>query len=153
MFKSKSVRMQVMLPSLALIAIGSIAISAYSVWSQAQSARDLFDRKVRLTASMTTAGASTALWQFDKGLAKDTFEPATTDADFRAAVVLDNTGKAFFSSGEVSAISTASGLAGNQAAIADEDNLRFSVVPLKHVEEGKEMTIGTMVLPSIRKPS
>ena len=36
MFKSKSVRMQVMLPSLALIAIGSIALSGYSVWSQAE---------------------------------------------------------------------------------------------------------------------
>ncbi|MFD1746872.1 methyl-accepting chemotaxis protein [Rhizobium helianthi] len=146
MFKSKSVRMQVMLPSLALIAAGSIAISAYAVWSQADSARELFDRKVRLTASMTTAGAATAMWQFDKGLAKDTFEPATTDADFRAAVVLDNTGKAFFSSGEAEAITSATELAGKQAATADEDNLRFSIVPLKHTEEGKEMTIGTMVL-------
>ncbi|KQZ49896.1 hypothetical protein ASD54_13355 [Rhizobium sp. Root149] len=146
MFKSKSVRMQVMLPSLALIAIGSIALSGYSVWSQAEAQREMFDRKVNLTASMTTAGASTALWQFDKGLAKETFDPATTDADFRAAVVMDETGKTFFSSGENAAVAAAASHAAKPGAITEDSPLNFSVIALKHTEEGKEMTIGKMVL-------
>jgi methyl-accepting chemotaxis protein len=144
MLKSKSIRMQVMLPSLALILVGSAALSLYSGWSQAEAARTMFDNKVRLTSSMTTAGAAEAMWQFDKGLAKATFEPAATDSDFRAAVVLDNTGKTFFSSGQADAVTAGVSAVGNTAA--DESHLRFSIVPLKHTEEGKEMTIGTMVL-------
>ncbi|MDO1581904.1 methyl-accepting chemotaxis protein [Rhizobium oryzicola] len=146
MFNSKSIRMQVMLPSLALILIGSAALSLYSGWSQANSARAMFDNKVKLTSSMTTSGASTALWQFDKGLAKDTFEPAATDTDFKAAVVVDNTGKPFFSSGDAGTVAAAVSAVGKTQSEDESNQLRFSVVPLKHTEENKEMTIGTMVL-------
>jgi methyl-accepting chemotaxis protein len=145
MFKSKSIRMQVMLPSLALILSGCVALSLYSGWSQAETAHDMFDRKVKLTASMTAAGASMAMWQFDKGLAQATFDPVTTDPDFRAAIVLDATGKAFYSSGEADAV--AAGLRSTSGETRDnEADLRFSVVPLRHAEEGKDMGIGTMVL-------
>lgn len=146
MFKSKSIRMQVMLPSLALILIGSAALSVYAGWSQAGSAKEMFDNKVRLTASMTTSGAATAMWQFDKGLAQATFEPVATDPDFKGAVVLDNTGKTFFSSGDATAVAAGVTAAGKAQADDDSAQLRFSVVPLKHTEENKEMTIGTMVL-------
>ncbi|SIQ13955.1 Methyl-accepting chemotaxis protein [Rhizobium sp. RU35A] len=146
MFKSKSIRMQVMLPSLALILAGSVALSLYSGWSQAQSTQEMFDHKVSLTTSMTTSGASTAMWQFDKGLARDTFDPAGADPDFRAAIVLDGTGKPFYTSGEASAVTAGTTAGATGKAKDDGSNLRFSVVPLMHTEEGKEMNIGTMVL-------
>ncbi|MCM2290800.1 HAMP domain-containing methyl-accepting chemotaxis protein [Allorhizobium sp. BGMRC 0089] len=143
MFKSKSIRTQVMVPSLALILAGCAALSIYSGWSQATTAKTMFDDKVKLSASMTTSGASTAMWQFDKGLAQDTFQPMATDPDFRAALILDDKGKPFYTAGDSSVLDKSSGSAGSTT---DSTDLRTVSIPLHHTEEGKDMTIGSMVL-------
>ncbi|MBB4953528.1 methyl-accepting chemotaxis protein [Agrobacterium vitis] len=146
MMKSKSIRTQVMVPSLALIVIGLGAVAAYSGWSRTASLTESFQQKVDLTSAMASSGAATAMWQFDKALAKDTFLPAETDRDFRAAVILDDTGKPFFTTGQPDVIAAASTAATQKPDGSAEKTLSFSTAPLKHTEEGKEMTIGTMVI-------
>ncbi|THV21605.1 methyl-accepting chemotaxis protein [Peteryoungia ipomoeae] len=142
-----SIRTQVMVPSLALMIAGLCALGAYSGWSRAESMRSAFEDKINITSSMAASGASTALWQFDADLAKQTFGPAASDRDFRAAMIVDPTGKSFFASGDQSAIDSgikAAATAGSSTSGA----LNFSIIPLTHTEEkeNKVMTIGTMVL-------
>jgi methyl-accepting chemotaxis protein len=146
MMKSRSIRTQVMVPSLALIVIGLGAVAAYSGWSRTSSMTESFQQKVNLTSAMASSGAATAMWQFDKGLAKDTFLPAETDRDFRAAVILDDSGKPFFTTGAADMVAMATKAASKTSSGDADKNMSFSTAPLKHTEEGKEMTIGTMVI-------
>lgn len=147
MMKSRSIRTQVMVPSLALIVIGLGAVAAYSGWSRTASMSESFQQKVNLTSAMASSGAATAMWQFDKALAKDTFQPAATDRDFRAAVILDDSGKPFFTAGSSDDVAAATKAAAAKTSSGDADQtMSFATAPLKHTEEGKEMTIGTMVI-------
>ncbi|OLP46934.1 methyl-accepting chemotaxis protein [Rhizobium oryziradicis] len=135
-----------MVPSLALIVIGLGAVTAYSGWSRTMSMTESFQQKVKLTSAMASSGAATAMWQFDKDLAKDTFLPAATDRDFRAAVILDDQGKPFFTTGQADIVSAAALAANRNPDDSADQAISFETAPLKHTEEGKEMTIGTMVI-------
>ena len=146
MKKSTSIRTQVMLPSLALMVAGLCALGVYSGWSRATSMNGAFEDKINITSSMAASGASTAMWQFDVDLAKQTFAPASTDRDFRAALIVDPTGKPFFSTGETEAVNAGIKAAGQKSESVTEGALNFAVIPLTHTEESKDMTIGTMVI-------
>jgi methyl-accepting chemotaxis protein len=146
MMKSRSIRTQVMVPSLALIVIGLGAVTAYSGWSRTTSMTNAFQQKVKLTSAMASSGAATAMWQFDKDLAKDTFLPAATDRDFRAAVILDDRGKPFFTTGQADVVTAATNAVAHSGDKSANKTMSIETAPLTHTEEGKEMTIGTMVI-------
>ncbi|KQT42043.1 hypothetical protein ASG43_17360 [Aureimonas sp. Leaf454] len=133
-------------PSVTLIVVGLVSLAAYAGWSRGNTLQAMFRNKVEITASLARLGAETALWQFDREIAQQTFAPAAAEADFRAALILDDKGKAFFTIGEPAAVQAAMDGASGPGEAADSTSLQRVVVPLVHSEGGKEMPTGTMVL-------
>jgi methyl-accepting chemotaxis protein len=147
----KSIIYQIMLPSLFLVILGFLAVGVFAAWSKASSMSDIFRRKAELSATLSQEGAASGLWQYDEEALKNTLEPILKDRDFKYVVVRDSKGKIFYSSGSkgvdeaaVQAITEAA--AAGKPVMADLGGSLFSVVPLRHIEAGETLSLGTMVI-------
>jgi len=137
-----SIKTQIILPAMSMMAVGLLAVGGYAAFSRADMQDDMFQKKVDLTAQLVLSGSANAMWQFDADMAKETLAPATSDPDFRAGAIFDDTGKPLYSIGDSAIIGELSKPGG---AVIDSSLLLRSV-PLTRTEEGRAMTIGRMAI-------
>ena len=137
-----SLKTQILVPTLSMMAIGLFAVGGFAALSRADMQNDMFQKKVDLTAQLVLSGSANAMWQFDDAMAKETLAPATSDPDFRAGVIFDDKGNPFYSIGDASIIESLKTPNGQDV----DGTLLIKSVPLIRTEESKAMTIGRMAI-------
>ena len=137
-----SVKTQILVPTLSMMAIGLLTVGGSAAMSRLAMQEDMFQKKVDLTSQLVLSGSANAMWQFDDGMAKETLAPATSDPDFRAGALFDDKGNTFYTIGDATALKelTKTGEASPEGAFIVKS------VPLLRTEDGKTMTIGHMAI-------
>jgi len=149
----KSVISQVMIPSLTLVILGFVAVGVFAAWSKAHSMAEIFRRKAELSAGLSQEAAASGLWQFDENLLRSALDPILADRDFLYVVVADAKGKPFYASGEkrvedtaMRAIAETAPASARPMVRESADGYLLALVPLRHLENGETLALGTMVI-------
>ena len=147
----KSILFQVLAPSLTLIILGFLAVGIATAWSRAESAADLFRRKVELASCLSQPSTANAVWEVDTPALNAALSPIVNDPDQRLVWVVDVAGQTFFSHGQ----SGLRGLASHALRAAGPQSkpqsfmqgaYLISVVPLRRTEYGAVEPLGSLVI-------
>jgi signal transduction histidine kinase/ActR/RegA family two-component response regulator len=147
----KSLLLQVMAPSLTLIVVGFVAVGLATAWSRADSAAELFQRKVELSASLSQPSVANSLWEVDAKAMGEAVAPILKDPDHRFVWVVDVDGRTFYAGGDKSFQGVAADVlkarrSDRRPWTATRGRYLFSVAPLLRYEYGGVEPLGQLVV-------